>query len=96
MDWRKELEKSITDLNMSYREFGSESKIIYSELSNIVKGSRGLSVKSAVKLERFGLKTAKYWLDKQTVESIYNEKNKCYKTDKVCKYKCKGLCRESC
>lgn len=75
MDWRKELEKSITDLNMSYREFGSESKIIYSELSNIVKGSRGLSVKSAVKLERFGLKTAKYWLDKQTIELIEYEKN---------------------
>lgn len=76
MNWRDNIVSEISEKGYTQRSFCRVTGLYPSELNNIIKKNRSLSIKVALALENEGIKTAEYWLTLQLKEQIeYSKKS---------------------
>lgn len=75
MDWRKQIKESVQRTGMTQRQFCKRTGIHLNEFNTIVNKDRSLSVKVALALEMFNIRTAYFWLNCQLKEQIKTAKN---------------------
>ncbi len=74
-DWRKQIDEEIRKKGMNQRQFCKRTGVYISELNTIINKDRPLSLKVALALELYFVKTAEYWLNSQLKEQIKTAKN---------------------
>lgn len=75
-NWREEIQERIAKKGMTQRQFCRRTGIQVSELNIVINKDRGLSLKIALALELYLIKTAEYWLTCQLKEQIKEAKLK--------------------
>ena len=75
-DWRQQISDEIAKKGMSQRQFCKRTGVHNSELSYIISKDRSLSVKVALALELYLIRTAEYWMNCQLKEQIKIAKEK--------------------
>lgn len=75
MDWRKQIKESVQRKGMTQRQFCKRAGLHLNEYNTIVNKDRNLSVKVALALEMFNVRTAYFWLNCQLKEQIKTAKN---------------------
>ena len=73
--WRLQIQQELTKKGMTQRQFCRRTGIYQSELNSIINKNRSLSMKVALALELYFIKTAEYWLNCQIKEQIKTAKN---------------------
>lgn len=73
-DWRKEISEEITKKGMNQRQFCKRTGVYHSELNTVINKGRPISLKLALALELYFIKTAEYWLNCQLKERIKTAK----------------------
>jgi len=74
MSWRKEIKEAVQRKGMTQRQFCKRTGIHLNEYNTIINKDRSLSIKVALALEMYNIRTAYYWLNRQTKEQLKTAK----------------------